>query len=145
MNRFFCIALTTILLLVGAGLARAERMSVKVNIANIRAGPHTSAMVIWQVEKYHPLEVIRKQGGWDLFVDFEGDHGWIEDSLLDRTKSVIVKKDNCNVRSGPGPHYDIRFTVDKGVPFKVLGEKGGWIHIVHEDGDEGWIYRTLVW
>jgi SH3-like domain-containing protein len=145
MNKSFCITLTIILVLAGAGLARAERMSVKVNIANIRAGPSTSAMVIWQVEKYHPLKVIRKQGGWDLFVDFEGDHGWIENSLLNHTKCVIVKKDNCNVRSGPGTRYAIRFTVDKGVPFKVLGKKGDWIHIVHADGDEGWIFRTLVW
>lgn len=145
MNKSICIFLAIFMVLAGVDLAWAERLSVNVDIANIRAGPGSDAMVIWQVEKYHPLKVIKKQGDWDLFEDFEGDHGWIENSLLAKTKCVIVKKDNCNVRSGPGTHYDIRFTVDKGVPFKVLEEKGDWIHVVHADGDQGWIFRSLVW
>jgi SH3-like domain-containing protein len=145
MIKSICIFLTIFMILAGAALARAERLSVNVDIANVRAGPSTDATVIWQVEKYHPVKVIKKQGDWDLFEDFEGDHGWIEKSLLADTKCVIAKKDNCNVRSGPGTNFDIRFTVDKGVPFKVLGKKGDWIHVVHADGDQGWIYRSLVW
>jgi SH3-like domain-containing protein len=60
-------------------------------------------------------------------------------------KCVIVKNDRCNVRSGPGTENDILFTVDKGVPFKVLDKKGDWLHVAHADGDQGWIHRTLVW
>jgi len=145
MKKSICVFLTIFMGLAGVGLAWAERLSVNVEIANVRAGPSSDAMVIWQVEKFHPLKVIKKQGDWDLFEDFEGDHGWIENSLLAKTKCVIVTKDDCNVRSGPGTNYDIQFTVDKGVPFKVLEEKGDWIHVIHADGDQGWIYRSLVW
>ena len=130
---------------VGVEPAHAERLSVNADIANIRSGPDTSDAVIWQVEKYHPLEVIQKQGSWYLFEDFEGDRGWIHSSLLADTRTVIVTNDQCNVRSGPGTENDIRFTVDKGVPFKVLEEKGKWVHVIHADGDKGWIHRSLIW
>jgi SH3-like domain-containing protein len=131
--------------LTAAGAVQAERLSVKSDIANIRSGPSTSDAVIWQVEKYHPLNVLRSQGDWCLFEDFEGDRGWIHRSLLVNAKTVVVKKNQCNVRSGPGTGNAILFTVDKGVPFKVLEEKGKWLHVVHADGDKGWIHRSLVW
>ena len=120
-------------------------MSVKADVANIRAEPNNHSEVIWQVEKYHPLSVIKKQGAWVQFEDFEKDRGWIHSSLLVDLHCVIVKKDNCNIRSGPGTDNDILFTVDKGVPFRVLEAKGAWLHIVHQDGDKGWIHRSLVW
>ncbi len=145
MNKLIPVVLAIILILVGVNFAQAQRLSVKADIANIRSGPNTSGAVIWQVEKYHPLQVIDKQGSWYLFEDFEGDRGWIHNSLLADVRTVIVKNDKCNVRSGPGTKNDIRFTVDKGVPFKVLKEKGKWLHVVHADGDQGWIHQSLVW
>jgi SH3-like domain-containing protein len=123
----------------------AERLSVKVSVANIRSGPGTNYDVLWKVEKYHPLKIIKKSGEWYQFSDFEGDKGWIYKTLVSSTPSVIVKKDNCNIRSGPGTNFDIVFRAARGVVFKVLKRKGSWIHIRHADGDEGWIYKTLVW
>lgn len=134
-----------LLVFAGADFAWAERLSVNTDIANIRSGPDTGDAVIWQVEKYHPFKVVKKQGSWYLFEDFEGDRGWIHSSLLADIKTVVVSNDKCNVRSGPGTENDIRFTVDKGVPFKVLEEKGDWLHVIHADGDKGWIHRSLVW
>jgi SH3-like domain-containing protein len=145
MNKIILILMAIVGALAGAELVHAERLSVKANIANIRSGPDTNDTVIWQVEKYHPLNVVQKQGEWYLFEDFEGDRGWIHKTLLNNVKSVVVKNDTCNVRSGPGTQNDIRFTVDKGVPFKVLEEKKDWLHVVHADGDQGWIHRSLVW
>ena len=133
------------LLLTAASVVQAQRMSVQANIANVRSGPNTSDPVIWQVEMYHPLNIVQKQGSWYLFEDFEGDRGWIHQSLLSNTEAVIVKKDKCNVRSGPGTDQEIRFTVDKGVPFKVIEKRGQWLHVVHADGDKGWIHRALTW
>jgi SH3-like domain-containing protein len=129
----------------GALPALAERLSVNAAIANVRSGPDTADPVIWQVEKYHPLKVIKKQGKWCLFQDFEGDRGWIHDSLLADVEAVIVKNNKCNVRSGPGTDKAIRFTVDKGVPFKVLERNGKWLHVMHADGDQGWIHQSLIW
>lgn len=145
MIKFTPILLVVLVALAGPNLAEAERLSVTANIANIRSGPNTSDPVIWQVERYHPLNVIQKQGSWCLFEDFEGDRGWIHNSLLADVRTVVVKSDNCNVRSGAGTQTDIRFTVDKGVPFRVLEEKEDWLRVVHADGDQGWIHKSLVW
>ena len=140
---FIVFALLSVL--AAASVAQAERLSVKTDVANVRSGPNTSDAVIWQVEKYHPVNVVSSQGDWCLFEDFEGDRGWIHRSLLAPTRTVIVKKNKCNVRSGPGTGNAILFTVDKGVPFKVLEENGKWLYVVHADGDKGWIHRSLLW
>jgi SH3-like domain-containing protein len=145
MKKLSAIVLGIMALLCATGPAAAERLSVSANTANIRSSPDTASAVMWQVEKYQPLNIIQKQGDWYLFEDFEGDRGWIHKSLLSTEKTVVVKNDTCNVRSGPGTEHDIRFTVDRGVPFKVLAEKGDWLHVIHADGDEGWIHKALVW
>ena len=120
-------------------------MSIKSKIANVRSGPGSKNDVLWQIERYHPIVILEKKGNWYHFRDFESDTAWIHKSLLDKTPSVVSVKGGCNVRSGPGTSHEVVFTVEKGVPFKVLGRKGNWIHIEHGDGDRGWIYKTLVW
>jgi len=123
----------------------AERMAAKDDIANIRSGPGTQYELLWQIEKYHPVLVVEKRGVWYRFKDFEGDEGWIHASLLDKTRTVIVRVRRCNVRTGPSTDAEIAFTVDRGIPFKVLQKKGRWFEVEHADGDKGWIFETLVW
>jgi SH3-like domain-containing protein len=125
--------------------ATAERLSVSTQIANIRSGPATTYDVLWQVQKYYPILVLKKSGPWVNFKDFEGDEGWIHQSLLQQIPTVITIKEKCNVRSGPGTQYRILFTVGRGIPFHLIKREGGWIQIEHADGDRGWIYQTLVW
>ena len=137
--------LTIALMLIGSGLASAERLAVSVPTANIRSGPGTKYKVLWQIEKHHPLSVLKTSGSWCYFRDFEGDQGWIHKSLVNNIPSIITKKDKNNIRSGPGTTFKILFTVKKGVPFKIISKKDSWIHIQHADGDKGWIHQSLVW
>ncbi|WP_022667256.1 SH3 domain-containing protein [Desulfospira joergensenii] len=123
----------------------AERVTVKAGIANLRSGPGTKYEVLWQVEQYHPFLVVEKKGNWYKIKDFEGDMAWIHKSLLSKMTGVITKKTKSNVRSEPNTKSRILFTVERGVPFKVLKRKGNWIRIEHADGEKGWIYKTLVW
>jgi SH3-like domain-containing protein len=144
MIRRIVIALCLMIAL-GASAAHADRKTVDVTTANIRSGPGTSHEILWKVERYHPIEVIKSSGGWYQFRDYEGDRGWIYKDLIKDMDSVIVIKDRCNIRSGPGTDNEVVFTVERGVPFKVLERKGNWIHIQHADGDKGWIHKMLVW
>lgn len=125
--------------------ALAERLTVGSEIANIRSGPGTKYDILWNVEKNHPLFILEKSGNWYRFRDFEGDEGWIHNSLLQDIPAVITIKDKCNVRSGPGTNNDVLFAVEKGIPFRVLNKQGNWIQIEHSDGDQGWIHKSLVW
>jgi SH3-like domain-containing protein len=137
--------ISAFLLVLISSTALAQRLSVGVPIANIRSGPGQNNEILWKVEQYYPLVVIEKSGQWYQFKDFEGDKGWIHGSLVRSIPSVITRKEDCNIRSGPGRKFDIVFTVEKGIPFKVIEQKKNWIHIQHADGDKGWIYKSLVW
>ena len=137
--------ITFLLIMLLAGTASAERLAVSAPVANIRSGPGTSHNVLWKVEKYFPLRVIEKSGDWYHFEDFEGDKGWVHQSLVSKISAVVTKNDACNIRSGPGTGNKIIFTVEKGIPFKVLNREGSWIHIEHADGDKGWIHKSLIW
>ncbi len=128
-----------------SGIAMAERLSLSVPVANIRSGPGETYAVLWKVERYYPFEIIKTDQQWYRFRDFEGDQGWIHKSLVSNTPSVITIKDTCNVRLEPNTESNILFTVEKGIPFKVIKKKGDWIHIEHADGDTGWIHKTVVW
>ena len=134
-----------ILLLLFSSVAWAERWAVSVSLANVRSRPGKNSDILWEVEKYHPLNVFKTSGQWYHFRDFEGDEGWIHKSLVRKIPSIITKKEKCNIRSGPGTGFSIVFTVEKGVPFKVIKRKGSWIYIQHADGDKGWIYKSIVW
>ncbi len=127
------------------GVWAQERISITSSMANVRSGPGTNHDVLWQIEKYHPIIIVTKQGNWYQFKDFEDDFGWVHESLVGKVPSVISIKNSCNVRSGPGTNHKVVFTVEKGVPFKVLGKKDKWVHIEHSDGDQGWIFESLVW
>lgn len=146
MTRIWLAILILLMSHVLTGTAWAERMFVNSGKANIRSGPGTDKYdVLWEVERYYPVEVIRKQGGWVYFRDFEGDEGWIYGKLLGKGATVITRTDMVNIRSGPGTQHDLIFKAERGVPFKVLKRQGDWIHIKSADGDKGWIHKKLVW
>jgi SH3-like domain-containing protein len=132
-------------MMVCAGAAAAERLTIVATLANIRSGPATEYDILWKVEKYYPIFVLKKSDSWYQFRDFEDDKGWVHKSLVGKIPAVITKKDQCNIRSGPSTNEEILFVVEKGIPFKILDQKGNWLHIEHADGDQGWIHDSIVW
>ncbi|MAF32975.1 MAG: SH3 domain-containing protein [Desulfobacterales bacterium] len=142
--RIYAIIITLFITL-SSSVAMAERLAVSASVANIRSGPGTEYDIIWKVETHHPIQIIKKSGAWYHFRDYEQDEGWIHKSLVSKIRTVITKKKKSNIRSGPGTRHKIVFTVEKGIPFRVIKSKGSWISIEHADGDKGWIYEALVW
>jgi len=143
--KFQSYIIITLLIFACSSTAMAKRLTVAVDVANIRSGPGTKYDILWKIGKYHPLNIIKKSGSWYHFSDFEGDEGWVHRSLIQKIPAVITRINKCNVRSGPGTGFEILFAVDKGIPFKILKRKGNWIRIEHSDGDKGWIHKSLVW
>jgi SH3-like domain-containing protein len=125
--------------------AAAARLAVTAPVANIRGGPATNYDILWKVETYFPIETLDRTGPWIYFEDFEGDRGWIHQSLVGDVPAVITTSATSNVRSGPGTEYDIRLQVERGVPFRVLEQKAQWLRVEHADGEKGWIHRSLIW
>ena len=137
--------LMVLAVLLFAQSAMAERLAVKARVGNVRSGPGQNYEVMWNVEQNHPLEIIEKKGEWRRFRDFEGDQGWIHQDIVGKTDAVITVQNKCNIRSGPGTGFDVVFSVEKGIPFKVSDRKGDWLRVEHADGDKGWMHRSLAW
>jgi SH3-like domain-containing protein len=131
--------------MLAAGPVLAQRYAVSASVANIRSGPGTQHEILWQVERYYPVLVVEKKGSWFRFKDFEDDEGWIHSNLIRKIPAVITVAPRCNLRSGPGTNYDIVYTAERGVPFKVLTAKGSWLNVLHAKRGKSWIHKSLVW
>lgn len=140
-----CLSSILCLLWLAVSAGAEQRISVSAKEAAIRAGAGNNFDVIWKSEKYYPFVVINKSGAWYHVKDFQGDEGWVHQSLVSSTPTIITAKDKSLFRSEPKPDAKILFTVGPGIPFKVVKRKNKWILAEHADGDKGWVYDTTVW
>lgn len=65
-------------------------------------------------------------------------------SPSEEARVVYVKWRTVSVREGPGSNFKSLTEVKKGTSLEVLEEKGAWIRIRLEDGQEGWIGKATV-
>jgi SH3-like domain-containing protein len=122
----------------------AEFVSVLKDGVNLRSGPETKFEVLFQLPAGYPLKVLARQGEWLKVSDYENDKGWIFSSLVSKTRFVIVKVKEGNVRSGPGTKYDKVGKAVRDCILKSTERKGDWIKITHPQLT-GWLHKTLVW
>lgn len=142
---FLGTVVTLFILSLAAACFAAEYVSVKKDGVNIRSGPNTKSKVIWQVFESFPLEVIKREGKWANVVDFEGDKGWIYETLISSKKTVIVNVETANMRAGSSTDDPIIATVKKGVVFEPLEMKGDWMKLRYKNEITGWMHNSLLW
>ena len=65
-------------------------------------------------------------------------------ALTATAQNVSVKKDNVNVRTGPGTNFPVYMELFKGYPLKVQQTKGDWLQVSDFENDKGWIFSSLV-
>lgn len=58
--------------------------------------------------------------------------------------TVTVETEDLNVRSGPGLHYDIVSTLNKGEQYRMIEKEKDWIQIQLKDEKLGWVADYLV-
>ena len=145
-HRFFLASIVTLFILsIPVAGFTAEYVSVKKDAVNIRSGASTKSKVVWQVFESFPLQVIKRDGKWLNVVDFEGDKGWIYDTLITSNKSVIVNVETANMRSGPTTGDTVVATVKKGVVFEPLEMKADWMKVRYKNEITGWMHNSLLW
>lgn len=58
---------------------------------------------------------------------------------------VSIKSSPVNVRGGPSTNHQVAWVfVKKGVPVEVTAEFENWRRIRDVDGDQGWVFHTLI-
>jgi Uncharacterized protein conserved in bacteria len=139
---FFMGMAATILLATSAGAA--EYVSVMKDGVNLRSAPGTNAEVLFQLPLGYPLEILSKEGSWLKVRDYEGDKGYILDSLVGKSSSVIVKVKECKILSGPGAKEKVVGSGARDVILQKVEQKGDWIKVTHPSLT-GWVHKQSVW
>lgn len=66
-------------------------------------------------------------------------------SGLPLPRFVSLKSNRVNMRVGPGTKYAVKWMyVRPGLPLEIIQEYDNWRRVRDADGDEGWIYHTLL-
>ena len=149
MKRYlFFFSCTFILLTAGflglQSVEAAEYMSVARNGVNLRSGPGTQNEAIFQLPAGYPLLVLERKGAWLKVQDYEGDKGWIQQSLVSKNPFVIVRVREAKVRSGPGSSTTEVGKAAKEVILSRAGSQGDWVKVSHPQLN-GWIHKDLLW
>ena len=128
-----------------AAQAASRLLAVTSKEANFRSGPSTKSDILFTMGRYYPVKVLQKKGNWYRVEDFENYRAWVHRSLLGRVKAVVVKAEIANIRDQPSTRGQIVLKAKRYVPFKVLGRQKDWLKVRHDDGEVGWMHRSLVW
>lgn len=129
---------------------------IKVDEANVRAGPGTNYPSYGTRPKGTKVYVIGRQGSWAK-VKTPGGCGWILSDLLtdhvptgqqlagrqEDVHPAWIKVDNARVRSGPGESYRVYGTRPAGTKVYVIGRVGDWAK-VRTPGGYGYIHADLL-
>jgi SH3-like domain-containing protein len=122
-----------------------ELVSVRSATVNLRSAPGLQAEVLWQINRGYPLHVLGREGTWLKVQDFEGDEGWVAQSVTASTPHHVVKVKAANLRAGPGAEHPV---VDKVVYGQVLPtalRQAEWVQVLRTNGQPAWVASDLVW
>jgi uncharacterized protein YgiM (DUF1202 family) len=59
-------------------------------------------------------------------------------------KLVSVDRDKINMRAGAGTGHEVLWSLSRGYPLMVTGQRGGWLHVRDFEGDTGWVLGRLT-
>jgi SH3-like domain-containing protein len=66
-------------------------------------------------------------------------------AALPMPRFVSLKSDHVNVRGGPDKDHEVvRIYTKSGVPVEITAEFDNWRRVRDWDGDEGWVYHSLL-
>ncbi|ARU05802.1 peptide-binding protein [Comamonas serinivorans] len=57
---------------------------------------------------------------------------------------VSISKTEANMRTGPGTHHAVSWSLVKGFPLQVVSRKGNWLQVRDFENDRGWVFRSLT-
>ena len=140
------LALSATCLLLATPAMAEEYVSVTKDNVNVRTAPNTQSQVYMELFAGYPLKVLKKDGDWLQISDFEGDTGWIHQSLVGKNNTVIINASkSVNMRAEPNTNSAVVADVERGVIMTKLEENGKWLKLKHSSGTIGWIYKPLLW
>ena len=69
----------------------------------------------------------------------------ISETGLPIPRFVSLRKDEVNLRAGPGTRYPINWTYHRaGLPVEIINEFGNWRQVRDFDGVDGWALHSML-
>lgn len=123
----------------------AEFVSIKGSTVNVREKPNTRSDTLWELGRGYPLQVTQRQGKWLKVRDFESTLGWVHAPLTAKTPHMVITARTANMRSGPGTKFKRVATLEQHEVVRTVKKSGRWAQVRRENGQQGWIAKSLGW
>jgi len=131
----------------GTGLPLPRFVSLRADQVNLRTGPSVEYPIDWIFKRQNlPVEIIAEYKNWRKVRDWNGDTGWVHQSMVAGKRTIIVTGNIRTLRSKANAKSPSVARVEKWVIGKLVSCPGteGWCR-VKIDGFKGWLRRVEFW
>lgn len=127
------------------GLPIPRFVSLRADEVNMRTGPGEQYPIDWVLlREGMPVKIVAEFGHWRKIEDFDGTVGWVHQSLLTGTRTVVVIGEERTLRSEATGWSSPVALLEPGVVAEVTACESTWCN-VEVRGLGGWIRRSEVW
>jgi len=119
-------------------------LSLKKNKTNVRYGPGKTHAIKYIYRKINlPIKQIDKKDNWRRIVDLKNNSGWIHDSQLKPSNSIIILNDKI-LFTKPSIFSKPKARLEKGRLLVIKKCEEKWCNII-TDNYSGWIKAENIW
>ncbi len=131
----------------GTGLPLPRFVSLRAKVVNLRAGPGVQYPIDWVFRRQSlPVEIIAEFKTWRKVRDWQGEQGWIHQSMVSGKRTIIIIGNTRTLRSKANAKSPSVVRIEHHVIGKLLSCPGAepWCR-VEVDGFKGWLRRVEFW
>lgn len=119
-------------------------VSLKASEVRMRSGPGVGYPIEWVYRRAGlPVEVVAEYDTWRRVRDFEGDEGWVHQTLLDGRRTGLVIGGLQELRAASRLDAAIVARAEAGVVVGLDTCTDGWCQVAAE-GVTGWLPNTAI-
>jgi len=121
--------------------------SLRASETNVRAGPGQQYPIKFIFKaKNVPVRVISEYDNWNEIEDFEGQTGWVSQSLLTKKRNLMVKSPQqlTNMHAKSNEKSRVVFRLENYVIGEYLGCNEEWCIIKVKD-KKGWVRKNSLY
>jgi SH3-like domain-containing protein len=129
------------------GLPVPRFVTIRANKVNLRTGPGVRYPIDWEYRHAGlPVEIVGEYGTWRKIRDWQGDEGWMHQSMLSGRRSFMVRGDVAALRETANRDARLVARLEAGVIGRIseCPPTGAWCR-VEVEGFAGWLERDRIW
>ncbi len=120
--------------------------SLRANETNVRAGPGQNYPIKFSYRlKGIPVQVISEYDNWNEIKDYEGQSGWVMQSLLTKKRTLMIRttKSFVNLQKKNNEKSRVLYRLENNVIGDYLKCTDGWC-AMEVSGKKGWVKEEEV-